>query len=571
MKINKNNSGFVLTSALMLLLIALLIAGSFVFAARQSGPRVTAWQQYDETLLAAQTAMESIKADVYMRFKDYHEITYSWNDINWLKDHAAESSADGSLSAIAGIPGCPYDEAQIHSTVTTSDVTGSYDEQVLFVTVTVEAEWKTVTRKIRETVCYRLNKSSVFDHSYFINNYGWFSRVDMVVNGDIRSNYDVDLNSSSLILNGSSYAGGVNAVNRNPGAWNWNTYKNNSYSEYFRPAGHVDMNKNNPDSEWEYGYDPYTVSIHDNTAQLDMPYIGDLSDYKYYAQKKGGQISINGSVVADAVYDGTGPSGVEGAADEGCLVLRGTQENPIVINGPVVVDGDVIIEGYYTGQGTIYAGRNVHIIGDLTAVDPPKWEQPDTAVNFRENTLPDNLQKDFLGLCAKGSVVIGDYRSSSFASGVSAYIQPPGTSAYEVSATDADIGYVSYAENGTNYFNGDYTATYGEKCSDSNPAAGVPRRLYESSLSDGAFGALSPNGKIRTIQAMLYNNHLTVGYFDQNAMVNGGIICRDEAMILNGRLYLNWDPRVALSADFTPYLPMELKPAETIVWTELAP
>jgi hypothetical protein len=564
----RNNSGFVLTGVLMLVMICALITGSMVFSARQSGVRVRNWQNYDAALLAAQTAIEKIKSDIYMDFREEYAKTYDWSNIYWLKDHAGDSAVNGTLASIIGIPAADldYGDAQIRSSVTTSDVVGSFDEQKIFVTTTVEAEVGGVTRKFRETVCYTLNKSNVFDHSYFINNFGWFSGVDLVMNGDIRSNYNIDLNSSSLVLNGNASAAGRNIMRRNPGAWNWNTYKNNSNSEWFRPASHVDMNRNNDDSAWEQGYDAYNIQRQDDQLEMEMPYIGNLADYRHYAREKGGSVRIGGSTVIDSVYDGAGPSGVDDAPDEGSIVLLGTWSNPIEIDGPVVVNQDLIIGGYYTGQGTIYAGRNVHIIDDLVAKDPPEWNHPESVADFQNTTLPDNLTKDFLGLCAKGSTVLGDYNHSSFSGGLTSYLKPPFTKEYEVSSTDSFIGYVTGTNaDGDPVFNGDYTAFSGQK------ADGSARRYYESSLSDAFFNSFNPLRRIGQIDAVLYNNHLTAGYLDRDALINGGIICRDEALVLNGRLYMNWDPRVALEGSFRPFLPMELRPAETIVWTELAP
>ena len=40
---------------------------------------------------------------------------------------------------------------------------------------------------------YTLQRSQVFDYTYFINNYGWmegFGPNDLIVNGDMRSNGD---------------------------------------------------------------------------------------------------------------------------------------------------------------------------------------------------------------------------------------------------------------------------------------------------------------------------------------------------------------------------------------------
>lgn len=556
--------GFVLTASLMLLLIGVLAAGSFVFVARQSHPSVVAWENYDKSLMAAQTAVEKIKSSLYDGFRTYHEGSRSWSDLEWVSANAAGFSTNGTLADLLGTAGYPYSNAVISASVSAGSVIGvSVEERQVIVTNTVTAVFEGVSRSIEEVVCYTIHRSSVFDHAYFINNFGWFYGVDCVVNGDIRSNYDVELRSRDLVLNGYSYAAGINDISRPYSSWSWTTYKNNAYSEFFRPTYHVDQNEHNDASVFELGYDD--TDTHDHASTLDMPYIGNLNDYKYYAQEQDGMLSVS-TVVVTNIYSGAGPSGIDGAPDQGTLYLVGTASDPIVIDGPVVVEGDVIIQGYYTGQGTIYAGRNIHVIGNLVATNPIAWQQPDTASNFENNTLPDNLTADFLGLCAKGAVVLGDHRTLS---GSSQYFKPPFTSAYEVSATDADIGYVSYTLNGKSYFDGDYTGFSGYRCDSSNPSNGVDRSFYEPSISPDQFDSYSPEQDIERIDAFIYNNHLTIGRFDYNALVNGGIICRDEALFPNGRVYMNWDPRVALDSQFTPYLPLDIGPAETIRWREL--
>jgi hypothetical protein len=567
MKTNASHQGFVLIGALMLLLIGVMVAGSFVFVSRHSHPVVVRWAQYDQTLLAAQTALEKIKADLYDDFRAQHQFSRSWNDLDWVVSHAASYSTNGTLRQIVGpAANRVCTNAQISAVVTCGNVSGaSPEERTVFVTNTVVAVFNGITRGIEEVVCYRLNRSSVFDHAYFINNFGWFYDVDCVVNGDIRSNYDVELRSRNLILNGHSYAAGVNDINKPYQTWSWSVYKNNANCAFFRPTQHVDQNTKNDASYFEFGYDD--ADTHDHVAALDMPYIGNLNDYKYYAEAHNGTVQVGGTTVISNVFSGTGPSGWSGAPDQGCLVLTGTATNPIVIDGPVVVTGDLVIKGYYTGQGTLYAGRNIHIIGDLIAVNPARWRHPDTASQFTNSTLPDNLAANFMGLCAKGSVVIGDYRASGFSGSIAPYLKPPFTAAYAVTATDSDIGYVSYSSGGTNWFNGDYTATFGVKCGATSTNS-VARRFYESSLSDTAFGSCGPQASIGRIDAFLYNNHLTTGRFSANALINGGIVCRDEALLPAGRVYMNWDPRVA-DGQFQPFLPMELGPAETIRWREL--
>lgn len=578
----KDNEGFVLAAVLMLLLIGSLIAGAFMISSRQTQRAVERWQAYDECLWAAQMAMEKVKSNIFTNFDSYNQFTFSWTNIYWLTDHTANYSTNGTLATIIGADS-PYSSAVIVAQVTNSSVTGTFEAQTLYITNVVRASWRGVTRTTEETVRYILNRSEVFDYSYFINNFGWFRGVDMVVNGDIRSNYNIELNSATLVLNGNSYAHGTNQVLKTPVSWTWTAYSNDIYHAYSRPGFNVDLVKNtNSASIWSNGYNSSTFRTN-GAAELLMSYIGNLDDYRYYAQDKGGTISNNSGIIVNAVFSGIGPSGYtnivdrtgftgySNGVDRGTLVLVGTTNNPIRINGPVVIDGDLIIKGYYTGQGTIYAGRNIHVIGDLIATNPVAWKHPDTAAGFTNTTLPTNLTKDFMGLCSKGSIVLGDYNESTFDSSVASYLAPPFTTNYPVTATDADIGYVSYKKNGTNFFNGNYTSSFGVKCGtlETNTAS---RKYYEASISDAKLSSLSPQVAIRRIDATLYNNHLTVGKLGgtgTNTLINGGIICRDESLLPTGRLYLNWDPRIALDTAFKPYLPMGLKPAKTILWREL--
>ena len=181
-----------------------------------------------------------------------------------------------------------------------------------------------------------------------------------------------------------------------------------------------------------------------------MPFLGDLQFYQQIAAHEGGTIRQQGRTLVDAYFDGPGPSGLTNGADRGCLVLDGT-DKPIRINGPVVVAGDVIIKGKVTGQGTIYSGRNIHIIGNLTYVDPPSWPKPDP---HPEQTAQKNAGKDMLGLAAKGNIVIGNYTDSSWMERVEKYITPPWVREYACDPSDASIGYPSV-------FGGDYAANDG--------------------------------------------------------------------------------------------------------------
>jgi len=574
-----SKAGFVMVGVMMLIVVAAIAAGGFMFSARQSLPVVNRWHTYDDALLAAQTGLERVKSNLYDDFRDYHKSTYSWNNIYWVEEQATNYAVSGPLWQILGTntagnyvameSNLPYSNAVVDITVTNEAVDdATFEERSVSITVTAEAVYEGMTRKIKEVFVYKLSKSTVFDYAYFMNNFGWWYGVNIVVNGDIRSNYDMALRSDDLVINGQTYAAGLNNVLKPFSTWNSTTYLTDGGHADFRPFYHVDQNYSNTNSLYEMGYD-YTDSgnIYDGVEPLEMPYIGTLSDFEEYARDKNGTISQGGTVLISNVWSGTGPSGITNAPDEGCFVLEGTLADPIVIDGPVVVREDLLIKGYYTGQGTIYAGRNVHVLDNLIAVNPPAWNHPDTVTNFNNNTLPDNLDADFLGLCSKGSIILGDYNQDTW---ILNYAQPPFTQPYEVSVTDADIGYAQYQVGDDWYFDGDYTAIYGEKSSDADPAVGVDRRYYQTSVSEAMFAALSPARRITHIDGFIYNNHITTGGFNEG-VVNGGIICRDEALLVNGPLYMNWDSRISSDTDFKPYLPMELTPANTITWLEMTP
>ena len=90
------------------------------------------------------------------------------------------------------------------------------------------------------------------------------------------------------------------------------------------------------------------------------------------------------------------------AADKGAVILIGTWDFPILIDGPVVFESDVLIRGFVMGNGTIYSGRNIHIIGDIHYKNAPYWP-------YDGGALPDTKGKDLLRLVARGSIVIGNY------------------------------------------------------------------------------------------------------------------------------------------------------------------
>lgn len=337
---------------------------------------------------------------------------------------------------------------------------------------------------IEETIRFAQQRSQVFNNAYFVNNFGWFEGGNTTfVNGDIRSNGNMKLD-AAVIINGHVYAARNDTLGsgdvygliygKNGAASMGDMHdlaKYRSSSTAYGTANRArpleldpitgGINKGGYSAPENANTSAKSSRLHPNQEfSVEMPYIGDLSsndsDYRAWAQelhdadpnmstiKKGGQTLVS------VYYDGAGPSGEEyfytaggtkvQAPDYGAKVLVGTAAEPIEINGPVIIPNDVIIKGYVTGQGTIYSGRNIHIIGDIKYKNPPSW-------NNRSTSGTNNKTKDLIGLMAKGNIVLGDYTDYGWLSGGNGIYEVMTSQtyvpAYDCDTSDAAIGYPS--------------------------------------------------------------------------------------------------------------------------------
>ncbi len=411
--------------------------------------------------------------------------------------------------------------------------------------------------------------SRIFDHAYFINNFGWLWGENITINGDVRSNGNFSTQNPRIngdviaAENPELGAAGTVTVEGNSGNQSIEDY-NATASPQARPtnpsAPSEDLNQNgrlDPGEDAngngtldtyfrEGGYDGESELL-PYQAKLEMPYLGDLDYYRKLAVAQGGTLSQGGSTVIDGVL-----GDAEGEPDS--ILLVGTEKNPIVINGPVVVEADVVLRGYIQGQGTIYAGRNVHVIGDLQYVNGPSWEKP---VYNTDEVWKVNKTKDLVGLVAKGSILVGDYTEADWKSTIKKYQNPPFTVPYIVDSTDAVNGYVSYEQDGTPYFDGDYTNLDGGK-KDDGKGGTTSRRYIESSFSDDEVHARAQAGLVTRIDAIMYTNHLISGRVG-SMTTHGTIVARDEAFIFTDRFTVNYDIRVHGSGyeQIDVYLPRE--------------
>ncbi len=293
--------------------------------------------------------------------------------------------------------------------------------------VTIESRaviGSTIVKRIRTTYQISLRASNVFRYAYFVNNYGWFNQLAGVtsINGDMRANGNLRLTGSlgSLYVNGDLYASNnpdlTDPVTHLPatGTITGDPNQRSSWADYWaykrdssaraRPARRLTAptqpairgSTTNPiPSPLGWDTDSPLPNRPDqrrftNKPIQEMPYLGDLLDqaglYRTlatdYNEQAGSTLKIRGGPFRVTIPPGGsspgavyhGPDGIEGTADDKQpLVLIGTDSNPIEIDGPVIIPGDVIIAGKITGSGTIYAGRNVHIVGNLAYKKPPTW------------------------------------------------------------------------------------------------------------------------------------------------------------------------------------------------------
>jgi hypothetical protein len=571
--------GFVLPVVVTSIVVVAIIAGAVfnyvLYGTRVAGVHATASQ----CRLAAQTALDQSKVDIRQVFKNYYRANPStWDVLSWFDSFSVQTIGMGgyvcSLMQNGNVNGHTV-------TVTVQGIERAPSADVFqYARVTLQATASgvspsgiSISKTIEETVEYALRRSSVFDYAYFVNNYGWFQGSGCTANGNIRANGNMELDSLSYI-NGVAYAapnaelGAAGNINVIGGG----TTRFMSRNEYWSNSG-LSARPTSPAADgagaWAMGYEAKS-GLYAQQETLEMPFLGDLDGYRTVANNLGGTIKQNGKTLVSGCYSGVGPSGLAGGADKGSLVLDGTSK-PIEISGPVVIDGDVIIKGTVKGQGAIYAGRNIHIVGDVTYSDAPTWPKPDTKT---DQTVKSNAGKDILGLVAKGNIVLGNYTASDWLTSIKSYITPPFVKPYACDVTDSAIGYPST-------FAGDYTAldsgrtvtyTYNSKTKKYEPSGTAARKYYESSVGAQKVIENAQATAITRIDAVLYNNHGIMGKVGQ-CLFNGALVGRDEGIRYATAVKFNWDIRLGSRSpdgiNFFIYLPMSVADPRVVGWREV--
>lgn len=438
-------------------------------------------------------------------------------------------------------------------------------------------------RKVVDVVArFELTRSAVFDYTYFVNNYGWmngFQPTWLIVNGDMRANGNFDFLNGSPTINGSVVAanneklvpGAPGLINMAPLKWtdaNYKTQSNNASTPHrdrwrqpYDPAihgaiGSAEFNKwrdlvffseaqveNNRifgaammDASGVQGWVRTAVSQSPTYNMLDqtpteevvMPDLGDLNYYldlsqNYYNTKEFyGDGTPNPNYGEEAYVEvwNSSTSSYERLSTDGVIngsaVLVGTSTHPIRVHGPVTVTQDVVIKGFIEGQGTLYTGRNTHVVGSIRYKNGPDFRG--TNMETIENN---NEKKDFLGLAARGSVMMGN--STTFSNPYPlAYMTPPFTKG-------------RYDDDGN--FIPPFDAMQFDE---------TGRRRYQSVVPDSVVNSIAEG--VNQIDAIIYTNFVgggNVGTSGGGMTLNGTIIAKDEAIVTwSLPIRMNYDNRI---------------------------
>ncbi len=510
------------------------------------------------------------------------------------------------------------------------------------VTVRSTGTYRGESRCVMVTFCLELAPSKVFDYTYFLNHWGWTERIPAAfgMNGNVRANGHFSFSNSSLYVNGNPESicfRGDNLYKDSGGIYSGFTIKGAS-SLHGMGALNVNQHMNediNGNSILDAGEDHDQDGRLTRPEHVEMPNLTDMGLYEEYARTwnggAGSSIKIQGAgaggadlLVSDAIYG-------DDQSEKGNLILWGTQQNPIVIDGPVVARGALIIKGYVKGKGSIYAQGNVYVPDNLMYVNPPEgtpdWDyfdysDPQARYESWQQAVAAwrqaNADKDGLGLFARENVIIGDFTDQTWQGTVQTWLNNPANeSAERANGLDhmpntGDAGEGDSAWTVDYYTQGDLEAGLippGKSVGDIVPGSGedidgdgvqdsrigtndfsLPGTLTKifwggwvppeiewppSGLNYGQFLNVAGKFCLDHVDGLLYTNHATAGAWGQNSEkihLLGGIVSRVEAIIIKNSGSAAWrhDERFTGGGEqFGFLLPRVKRPVSVVHWREV--
>lgn len=362
-------------------------------------------------------------------------------------------------------------------------------------------------RKIKATI-EKDPISKVFDYTYFINNWGWYWGHNITAAGDVRSNGRFDF------VNGPKVEGDI--------------YAGQEIDDHGTPVRGI-------------GGDP--EHQHAFSEKLPMPNLQSLDYYEEKAVDSSGTVKINGNILINNIYG-------DDVGESGNIVLIGTSANPIEVSGTVVVEGDLVIKGKVTGQGTIYAGRNIYVTDNLDYKNAPSSPRPAQG-QTKDQWVEAHKDKDLVAYAAKESIILGDYTKTAnygYTGSDKWYADQ-----YLFSMGNEDVGVDGIpdthdAGEGDGFFDPDYEDVDGDGTFDQNYNwNSVQTQADISSYSNAPAGTTKfsdlASNTASKVEGIFYTNHAFAGRTGNGMKFNGSVISKDEAIIYRNTVDFNYDER----------------------------
>jgi len=423
----KENGGHVLMMAVVMALVLAIIAGAFL---QMSSTEVTSASLQNDSTRAFYYAEAGLEYAAGTLGRGWDGATFV-GPFEFVDGASVDFTPAGPIA------------------IGTGDYAGAFDVEVLGVNVPYEdsrdvivratGTYHSMSRSILATLRIELEPSKVFDYMYFMNHWSWLYVSGMTVNGNARSCGDFSFGGYSPTMNGHpdiSKRAGADVLESTGGVTS--THNINGAGSVQGMGGLAVNQHKYEDANGNMILD--TGEDHDQDLDLDMPKalpmpnLSDATLYENYAKNwndgAGSTLKIQGLGAGGTDLLVSNPVYGDELGEKQHLCLVGTQTNPILLDGPVVVRGDVIIKGYVKGKGTIYSNRNVYIPDDLKYVDGPTTEVPTwsygqsveawQAASAAWRTA--NQNKTGLGLFARGSIVLDNYKDSTWRSNVSSWL-----------------------------------------------------------------------------------------------------------------------------------------------------
>lgn len=290
---------------------------------------------------------------------------------------------------------------------------------------------------LQATMRFGILPAEVFDYSYFINHFGWwsgFSSGRAVANGNVRANGHFDLLSGYFTCNGNPRYDPVTGEILDGGG----VYAGG----YVFPTSGSGYQGMASDDENRHSYEGVDAAENDR-ALIEMPNLNDPADLDddgivqelnpYYIGLANGDYGNSaGKVGIDTNGDGVLQSSeviVEGAygddtGESGNLALQGTSTNPIIIEGTVAITNNLAITGVVQGTGAFYVGRNTYIGSGVSYKNQlttrPTYNYPTESAESYQSRVDqwktDNADADMVAFMTVNNIVAGNHTSSSWQS-----------------------------------------------------------------------------------------------------------------------------------------------------------